>query len=102
MTCLGEQFGITCPSAFLKILKLVEQNKGNLKIFQNHKSDLSPKLPGPKMWVLVNRTKPINTLYLNWYLLTAGNYKSVSRQLQNNTVNSAMSKTTNCVINCIA
>ena len=39
------------------------------------------------------------------YLLTVGNYKSASWQLenswqlQNNTVNSAMLKTSNCVIN---
>ena len=34
-----------------------------------------------------------------WYLLTAGNYKLASRQLQNNTVDSAMLKMTNDVIN---
>ena len=57
------------------------------------------------MWLLVNHTKPTNTLYWNWYLLTAGNYKLASGQLentgqlQNNSVNGAMSKTTNRVIN---
>ena len=32
ITCLGGQFGIDCPSAFLKI-------------FKNHEEDLSPELP---------------------------------------------------------
>ena len=56
------------------------------------------------MWLLVNHTKPTNTLYWNWYLLRAGNYKSSSwqlensRKLQNNTINSTISKTTNHVI----
>ena len=50
-------------------------------------------------WLLVNHTKPTNTLYWNQYLLTVGNYKSTSGQLQNNTVNGAMSIPTNCVIN---
>ena len=59
--CLGGQFGINCPSAFLKVLKLSEF-----------------------AWKLVS--------------LTVGNYKSVSRQLQNKTVNGAMSITINCVI----
>ena len=80
-------------------------NEGNFKIFKNHQGDLSQKLHEPNMWLLVNHTKPRNTLYWNWHLLTAGNYKSASRQLenswllQNNTVKSAMLKTTNCVIN---
>ena len=57
------------------------------------------------MWLLVNYTKPTNTLYWNWYLLRAGNYKWASGllenswQLQNNTVNGTMSKTPNRVIN---
>ena len=50
--------------------------------------------------LLVNHTKPTNTLYWNWYLLTVGNYKSASEQLQNSTVNSAISLTINRVINC--
>ena len=41
ITCLGGQFGINCPSAFLKILKLAEWNEGNFKIFKNHGGDLS-------------------------------------------------------------
>ena len=35
------------------------------------------------MWLLVNHTKPTKTLLWNYYLLTAGNHKSVSGQLQN-------------------
>ena len=42
------------------------------------------------MWLLINHTKPTNTLYLNLYLLTAGNYKPASRQLQNNSVKGAV------------
>ena len=58
----------------------------------------------PNMWLLVNHTKPTNTLYWNWYLLTTGNYKSAggqlqnSGQLQNNSVNGAMVITMNRVI----
>ena len=40
--------------------------------------------------LLFNHTKPTNTLYWNWNLLTAGNYKSASGQLQNNSVNGAV------------
>ena len=61
-TFLGGQFGINCPSAFLKILKLAEWNEGNFKIFKNHGGDLSQKLPEPNMWLLINQTKPTNTL----------------------------------------
>ena len=70
ITCFEGQFGIDCSTAFLKILKS----------------------PEPNMWLLVNHTKPTNTLYWNWHLLTAGNYKSASGhllnsgQLQNNSV----------------
>ena len=45
------------------------------------------------MWLLVNHTKPTNTLYWNEYILTVGNYKLANGilqdtgQLQNNTVN---------------
>ena len=51
------------------------------------------------MLLLVNHIKLTKTLYWNWYLLRAGNYKSASRQLQNNTVNGAMSVSINHVIN---
>ena len=74
---------------------------GNFKIFQICQGDLSQKLPEPNMWLLVNHTKPTSTLYLNQYLLTAGNYKSASGQLQNNTVNGAISITINRVIHTI-
>ena len=56
------------------------------------------------MSLLVNHTKPTNTFYWNEYILTAGTYKSASgqlqnrKQLQNNTVNEAMSITVNRVI----
>ena len=49
ITCLGSRFGINCPSAFLKILKLPKSNEGNFKIFKNHEGDLSQQLPEPNM-----------------------------------------------------
>ena len=74
-------------------------------MFKNHKGDLCQKLSEINiMWLLVNHTKPTNILYWNKYLLKVGNYKSASwqleksRQLQNNTINSAMLITTNQVI----
>ena len=81
ITCLGERFGTNCPSVYLKILSK------------------SSKSPEPNTWLLVNHTKPTNTLYWNQYLLTTSNYKSTSGQLQNSTVNGAMSITINRVIN---
>ena len=55
ITCLEGRFGINCPSAFLKMLK----------IFKNYAGDLSQKLPEQNVWLLVNHTKPTNTLYWN-------------------------------------
>ena len=85
-------------SAFFKILKVPEWNKDNSKFFTNHKGYLFQKSPETNMWLLVNHTKPTKTLYWNLYLLTAGSYKSANRQLQNNTINGAMSITINHVI----
>ena len=51
--------------------------------FKNYEDDLTPKLPETSMCLLVNHTKPTK-------LLTAGNYKPESGQLQNNTVNGVM------------
>ena len=62
------------------------------------------KLSEPNMWLLVNHTKLSNILHWNQYLLTAGNYKSATvqlqnrGQLQNNTINGAVVITINCVI----
>ena len=64
--------------------------ESNFKIFQNHDGDLSPKSAKPKMWLLVNHTKPANTLYWNQYHFTAGNYKSAGNY-KKNSVNGAMS-----------
>ena len=50
------------------------------------------------MWLLVNHTKPTNTLYSNQNILIAGNYKSASRQLQNNSVIGVMLITINPMI----
>ena len=56
------------------------------------------------MWLLVNHTKPTNTLYWNQYFLAASIYKSASEklqnseQLQNNTLNGAKSITINRAI----
>ena len=50
------------------------------------------------MWLLVNLTKRTNTLYLNQYLLTTGNLQISKRQLQNNSIKSAMLVTFNRVM----
>ena len=61
ITCLGGWFGINCPHAFWKF------------------------------WNCSSKTRAISKfLYWNYYLSTAGNYKSASRELQNNSVNGAM------------
>ena len=69
-----------------------------VKFFKNHEGDLSQKSPETTMWLLVNHTKPTKSLYWNWHLLRAGNYKAASGQLPNNTVNGAMSISINRVI----
>ena len=38
-------------------------SKVNFKIFKNREGDLFKKLPKPNIWLLVNHTKPTNTLY---------------------------------------
>ena len=58
--------------------------------------------------IMVNHTKPTNTLSWNWYLLKAGNYKPASGKLhhsitkiaplKNNTIQCAMWVSINCVI----
>ena len=73
-------------------------NEGNIKFFKNQNWDLSQKLREPDMWSLVSQTKPTNTLYWNYCLLTEGNHKSRSGQLQNNYINGTMLITIKCVI----
>ena len=53
----------TLPEDILKILKLPEQNGGNLKTFKNHEGDLSQKSLKPNVWLLVKKLR--NTLYWN-------------------------------------
>ena len=50
------------------------------------------------MWLLVTHTKPTNTLHWKQYILTVGNYKSASGQLQSNSVNDVILITVNRVI----
>ena len=38
--CFGGQFGINCPGAFLKILKLREGNEGDLKSLKSHPNQI--------------------------------------------------------------
>ena len=83
------------PKCIFKNSKIArKKNESNFKIFKNHEGDLYQELSEPNMWLLINYTKPTNTLY--WNYLTAGNCRSVSGQiqnrgwLQNNTVNGAM------------
>ena len=58
-------------------------------MFKYHEGELSQKLPEPSMWWLVNYTNPKNILH--WISFNSG-------QLQNNTVNGAISITINWVI----
>lgn len=50
------------------------------------------------MLLLVNHTKPTNTLYWNKYLSTADNYKTASGKLLDNFANRAILIIINCVI----
>ena len=99
---MGGQFGINSPNALLKILKLSKTRA--ISKFSKIMRVIYPQNCLNQTWLQVNHTKPTNTLCWNWYLLTGGNYKSVSGhlenswQLQNNTINSAMSKMINQVI----
>ena len=96
ITCLGVLFGINCQCK--KMSKLLKWNEGNIKFFKNQNWDLSQKLREPDMRSLVSQTKPTNTLYWNYCLLTEGNHKSRSGQLQNNYINGTMLITIKCVI----
>ena len=73
ITCLGGRFEINCPSA-------------SLKIWKNHKGDLSQKFPEPNIWSLVNHTKHFT---LKLVSLNSG-------LLQDNSINGAILITTNC------
>ena len=55
--------------------KLPECIFEKFKSLKNHEGDSSPKFPKSNTWLLVNHTRPSNTLFWNWLLLTAGNYK---------------------------
>ena len=52
IACLGGRFGINYPSAFLKMWVISKFSKITRAIY-----------PQPNMWLLVNHTKPTNTLY---------------------------------------
>ena len=56
---------INCPSAFSKTLKFE-------KIFKNHESNISQKLPEPNMWLLVNHTKPKRHFVLKLVYFNSG------------------------------
>ena len=80
-------FRINYPSAFLNTLKLSKKHEG----------DLSQKFPEQTCgyWLI---TPNQLTLCIENNVLTAGNTKSASGQLQNNPVNGAMLITISCVI----
>ena len=59
----------------LENFEINEVKPGQFQKFKNREGDLSKKMPEPNMWLLINHTKPTNTLYWNYYLLTADNYK---------------------------
>ena len=92
------------PEWIFENFETARVKQDNFKIFKNHEGDLSQKLLEPNMRLLLNHIKPTNTLRWNYYLLTAGNYRSSSGQLQNivqlqnNTVGGAMSITIRRVI----
>ena len=83
------------PKCIFENFEIAWVKWGQFQNFQKSWGWLLPELPEPNMWLLVNHTKPT---------VTASNYKSASKQLeysgqlQNNTVNNAMLKTTNRVI----
>ena len=100
-------FGRAVWDKFLKCIfehfEIAPVKLGQFQNFQKSQGWLSQKLLQPNMWLLVNYTKPTSPLYWN-YLLSVGNYKSASRQLensgqlQNNTINGAMLIATSFVI----
>ena len=51
------------PECIFKSSEISEEC--DFKIFKYHEGDLSEKLLEPNMWLLVNHTKPMNTLYWN-------------------------------------
>ena len=79
-----------------KLPESIFGNFGGSKFSKITGGDLSPKSPEPNLWLLVNHTKPKNTVLK----LISFNSRQLqnSGQLQNNTVNGAMSITINCVI----
>ena len=48
-----------------KLPKCIFENFQNSKFSKIASGDLSPKLPEPNMWLLVNHAKPTNTLFWN-------------------------------------
>ena len=83
------QFGISCPSVFLKILKILQKSRG---LF-------IPKITSTKHVInwLITRNQQTLRIETNIFF-TGGNYKSMSGQLQNNFVKCAMTITINRVL----
>ena len=71
-----------------KLLECIFETFWNCKIFKNHEGALSQKLLKPNMWLLVNHTKPTNTV-LKLISLDSPQLQN-SGQLQNNTVSDIM------------
>ena len=67
------------PKCIFEHFEVAQGKPGQFQIFQKLWGWFIPKIALTKR----DHTKPKNTLYWNWYLLTVGNYKSVSRQLEN-------------------
>ena len=80
------------------IFENFEIKREHFQISKNHEGDLSQISPEANIWLLVNHTKPSNTLYLNEYLLIAGNYKSAGGQFKNNSIDGTILITINRVI----
>ena len=79
--CLGGRFGIICPRAYLKILKLPRVKQGKVQNFQKLRPKNRPNQTC-NYWLITQNQQAL-CIKIN-YLLTAG--KSASGQLQNNTV----------------
>ena len=92
------------PECIYENFEIAWVKRGQFQNFQKSREWFILKIARWNMWLLVNNTKPTSTLYWNYYLLTASNFKlesgqlQKSWQLQNNTVNGAMLITINRVI----
>ena len=53
------------PESIFENFEIAQVEWGQFQIFKNHEGDLSHKFLEPNMWLLINHTKPTNTLHWN-------------------------------------